>query len=163
MSDTSPAPKVRESAKVALRRMVPADLETVMVLERAAFKHPWSTELFARELEHDWSTVLVAEETLPQGLRIVGFVIFWLVHDEIHVLNVATDPAERGRGIARALLDECFAQGKAKGAHLATLEVRRSNESALRLYDRYGFRRVGVRPNYYADEGEDAIVMLMEF
>ncbi|MGC4113862.1 MAG: ribosomal protein S18-alanine N-acetyltransferase [Myxococcales bacterium] len=143
--------------------MVPADLETVMVIENAAFKHPWSTELFARELEHDWSTVLLAEEASPKGPRIVGFIIFWLVHDEIHVLNVATAPAERGRGIARALLDECFARGKTKGAVLATLEVRRSNEAALRLYDRYGFRRVGIRPNYYADEGEDAIVMLMEF
>ncbi len=163
MPDTSPAPKARERAKVSLRRMVPADLETVMVIERAAFKHPWSTELFARELEHDWSTVLVAEELSPAGPRIVGFIIFWLVHDEIHVLNVATDPGERGRGIARTLLDACLAQGKAKGAHLATLEVRRSNDAALRLYDRYGFRRVGIRPNYYADEGEDAIVMLMEF
>jgi len=141
---------------------VPADLEAAMAIERAAFKHPWSTELFARELEHDWSTVLVAQEPSRQGPRIVGFIIFWLVHDEIHVLNVATDPAERGRGIARTLLDECLAQGKAKGARLATLEVRRSNDAALRLYDRYGFRRVGVRPNYYADEGEDAIVMLLD-
>ena len=138
--------------------MVAADLEPVMVLERAAFKHPWSTELFARELEHDWSTVLVAEE----AGRIVGFVIFWLVHDEIHILNVATDPAQRGRGIARALLDACIAQGRRRGARLATLEVRRSNDPALRLYDRYGFRRVGVRPKYYEDEGEDAIVMLMD-
>lgn len=159
----SPAPAARERAEVALRRLTRADLETVMVIERAAFKHPWSTELFAKELEHDWSTVLVAEEASLAGPRIVGFIIFWLVHDEIHVLNVATDPAHRGRGVARTLLDECLSQGKAKGARLATLEVRRSNDAALRLYDRYGFRRVGVRANYYEDEGEDAIVMVMEF
>ena len=138
--------------------MVAADLGPVMEIERAAFKHPWSAELLARELEHDWSTVLVAEH---EG-RLAGFIIFWIVHDEIHVLNVATAPALRGRGIARALLDRCVAQGKQRGARLATLEVRRSNDAALRLYDRYGFRRIGVRPRYYEDEGEDAIVMLMD-
>lgn len=145
-----------------LRRMVVDDLETVMAIEGRAFKHPWSAELFRRELQHDWSTILVAERPDPRGPAMVGFIIFWLVHDEIHVLNVATDPPARRGGVARALLAECMERGRARGARLATLEVRRSNVGAIRLYESFGFRSVGVRPNYYADEGEDAIVMLLD-
>ncbi|MBI5547145.1 MAG: ribosomal protein S18-alanine N-acetyltransferase [Deltaproteobacteria bacterium] len=139
--------------------MVPADLEPVMAVERRAFKHPWSEELFRRELEHEWSTILVAEKPGP---CIVGFIIYWSVHDELHILNVATEPAERRQGIARCLLTECVARGRTKGAALATLEVRKSNVAAIKLYETFGFRSVGIRPNYYADEGEDAIVMLMD-
>lgn len=142
--------------------MVAADLDEVMVIERLAFTHPWSADLFRRELAHDWSTVLVAEEPLEgDARRLVGFIIYWLVHDEIHVLNVATDPKERRRGIARDLIAECIAQGSRQGATLATLEVRRSNQAAINLYEAFGFRTVGVRPNYYADEGEDALVMIL--
>lgn len=146
----------------SLRRMAAPDLPRVMEIERAAFKHPWSAELFGRELEHDWSTILLAEEPSPAGPRTLGFIIFWLVHDEIHILNVATDPAVRRRGVAWTLIAECIGQGRAKGARLATLEVRRSNVAAIRLYEKFGFRSVGVRPNYYSDEGEDAIVMLLD-
>ena len=86
---------VRLRPKFELRRMRPDDLEEVMVIERAAFRHPWSTELFRRELEHDWSTILVCVEPLTSAAggrateRIVGFLIYWLVHDEVHILNVA--------------------------------------------------------------------------
>ena len=82
-----------------------------------------------------------------------------LVHDELHVLNVAVASEERRRGVARALLEEMTERGRLGGAVLATLEVRRSNRPAIRLYESLGYRQVGVRPNYYVDEGEDAIVM----
>jgi [ribosomal protein S18]-alanine N-acetyltransferase len=146
---------------LALRRMGLADLGRVMEIELQAFKHPWTEELFCNELLHDWSTVLVAERAEEPAPRIVGFIIFWLVHDEVHILNVATDPAQRRQGIARVLLTECVARGRACQARLATLEVRRSNLAAIKLYEDFGFKSVGVRPNYYADEGEDAIVMLL--
>lgn len=146
-----------------IRRMRPEDLETVMHVERLAFAHPWSTELFRRELDHDWSTVLLAEERADDGsVVLLGFVIYWLVHDEVHVLNVAIHPAQRRRGVARALLHACLRDGQAHGAVLATLEVRKSNEAALGLYKGLGFRAVGMRPNYYVDEGEDAVVMLCD-
>ena len=156
---------VRARAKLEIRRMKPDDLEEVMVIERVAFPHPWSTELFRRELEHDWSTILVAVEPLsPLDFSecITGFLIYWLVHDEVHILNVATDTPHRRRGVARALLVECLARGKEHGAVLATLEVRKGNAAALELYTALGFRSVGVRPNYYVDEGEDAVVMLRD-
>ena len=143
--------------------MVLPDLDEVMRVENLAFRHPWSTELFRRELDHDWSTVLLAEEPGPGGSpALLGFVIFWLVHDEIHILNVATDPTQRRRGVAKALLQETLARGQSRGAVLATLEVRKTNAAALALYLGLGFRQVGLRPNYYADEGEDAVVMIRD-
>ena len=160
---------VRLRPKFELRRMRLDDLDEVMVIERAAFRHPWSTELFRRELEHDWSTILVSVEPLsPLAVpgkpseRVVGFIIFWLVHDEVHILNVAVAPEQRRRGIARVLMAEAEKRAWSANAALMTLEVRRSNLAALDLYRQFDYRAVGVRPNYYVDEGEDAIVMVKE-
>ncbi len=147
---------------LSIRRMVPPDLPQVMVLERLAFKHPWSAELFQRELQHDWSTILLALPAAAADPTVHGFIIFWLVHDELHVLNVAAHPDHRRQGIARRLLLEAFAQGRGRGARLATLEVRRTNFAALALYRELGFRQVGIRPNYYTDEGEDAVLMNLD-
>lgn len=143
-----------------LRRMQNGELAEVMEVERRAFVHPWSADLLRRELTHDWSTILLAIE--PGEGRIAGFVIFWVVIDEIHVLNVAVDPVARRRGIARLLLAELLERGRARGLSMATLEVRRSNEPALALYEGLGFRNVGVRKGYYVEEREDAIVMTMD-
>ena len=94
--------------------------------------------------------------------RITGFLIFWLVHDEVHILNVAIDPAYRRQGLARLLMQEAEKRAVQHGATLITLEVRRSNAGALELYRQFDFRAVGIRVNYYVDEGEDAIVMVKE-
>ena len=158
---------VRARARLEIRRMRPDDLEEVMVIEREAFRHPWSLELFRRELEHDWSTILVGVEPLSSASgkgseRIVAFLIFWLVHDEVHILNVAVAPENRRKGIARILMAECEKRAHQASAALMTLEVRRSNQAALVLYREFDYRAVGVRPNYYVDEGEDAIVMVKE-
>ena len=142
--------------------MQPADLGQVLEVEAACFRQPWSADAFQRELEHDWSTILVAVER-PEGEalpgRVVGFLIYWMVHDEIHVLNVATDPPHRRSGVARLLLAETEKRAAAADCALLTLEVRRSNLGALALYAQLGYERVGVRKGYYAAENEDAIVM----
>ena len=143
----------------AFRPMRSEDLERVVEIQRSAFVHPWSRDLIARELAHDWSSVLLAVEPAAGGEAVVGVVVFWLVHDEVHVLNVAVAPEARRRGVARALMREAERRGAQRGARLATLEVRRSNQAALELYRSLGYRRAGVRPRYYAEEGEDAIVM----
>ena len=158
---------VRARAKLEIRRMRPDDLDEVMAIERAAFRHPWSPELFRRELEHDWSTILVAVEPLTSASgkgseRIVAFLIYWLVHDEVHILNVAVAPEHRRKGLARMLMAETERRAVQAAAALLTLEVRRSNTAALELYREFDYRAVGVRPNYYVDEGEDAIVMVKE-
>jgi ribosomal-protein-alanine N-acetyltransferase len=150
-----------------IRRMTREDLPAVMELEKASFTNPWSYELLQRELGHDWSVIFLAEESLPEGgRRLLGISIFWIVHDEVHVLNVATAPEHRRRGVGRQLMEATLAEGRARKCSLATLEVRKSNEPAIHLYKSFGFRPVGVRPNYYVDAGqppEDAIVMVLDF
>jgi ribosomal-protein-alanine N-acetyltransferase len=153
------------SRQLLLRPALAADLPAVVALERAAHKYPWSEDLLRRELSHEWSTVLLAfERERPDGQpaveRVAAHIIFWLVHDEIHILNVATAPEHRRRGYGRTLMQEAEARGKAKGAVLSTLEVRKSNEAALALYRSLGYRQVGMRPRYYVDDDEDALVLL---
>jgi len=93
---------------------------------------------------------------------VLGFLVFWLVHDEVHVLNVAVGAEHRRRGVARALMDQAALRGRARGARLCTLEVRRSNLAAIALYRGLGYREVAIRPRYYAEEGEDALVMELD-
>ncbi|HET6439160.1 MAG TPA: ribosomal protein S18-alanine N-acetyltransferase [Anaeromyxobacter sp.] len=152
----SPPPALR------FRRMRPEDLPRVVEIEKDGFRHPWSRELLERELSHAWSTVLLATVDRPRGEAVIGFIVFWVVHDEVHVLNIATAREERRSGVGRALMEEAAEAGRRRGATLATLEVRRSNEAAITLYRSLGYRQAGVRPNYYAEEGEDAIVMVMD-
>ncbi len=167
------------------RRMRPEDLARAVEIEKDGFRHPWSRELLERELSHPWSTVLLAVEDRPRAEGplpatergkgrgtedardewievVVGFIVFWLVHDEVHVLNIATAREERRRGVGRALMEQAAEAGRRRDASLATLEVRRSNQPAIALYRALGYRQVGVRPNYYAEEGEDAIVMVLD-
>jgi ribosomal-protein-alanine N-acetyltransferase len=133
------------------------DLPRVMEIERAAFSHPWSEEMIRRELEHEFSTVLLATD--GRDGEILGFAVVWLVHDELHVLNVAVAPESRRRGVARSVLDRVEGNGREQGARVAMLEVRRSNAPAIALYRSLGYHEVGVRPRYYAEDGEDALVM----
>lgn len=147
---------------IRFRGMRPDDLDRVVEIEKDGFRHPWSRDLLERELSHAWSTVLLATEDAGRGEVILGFIVFWLVHDEVHVLNIATALEARRRGIGRALMEAAAEAGRGRSATLATLEVRRSNLPAIALYRALGYRQIGVRPNYYTDEGEDAIVMLLD-
>jgi len=144
---------------IQFRPMRRADLDPVMVVNHQSFAHPWSADLLRRELLHDWSTILLAVEEGPAGEVLLGFIVFWLVHDEVHVLNVAVAREQRRRGIARALMQEAAERGRARKARLVTLEVRAGNAPAIALYRQLGYREVGLRPRYYAEENEDAVVM----
>ncbi|MCX5730504.1 MAG: ribosomal protein S18-alanine N-acetyltransferase [Deltaproteobacteria bacterium] len=137
--------------------MLETDVQRVMEVERAAFAHPWSEEMIRRELEHEFSTVLLAIRG-REG-PIAGFAVVWLVHDELHVLNVAVAPEARRSGVARRILDRVESRAREQGARVSMLEVRRSNQPAIALYRSLGYREVGVRPGYYAEDGEDALVM----
>jgi [ribosomal protein S18]-alanine N-acetyltransferase len=155
---------VKGAASLRFRPVLESDLPRIMEIEAAGFLHPWSEALLRAELGHAWSIQRAAVAPGPEaGGRILGYIIYWLVHDEIQILNVGTDPAARRRGVARALMDEAVAIGRERGARLATLEVRRSNVPAIALYRSLGYQEVGVRPRYYAEENEDAIVMTLEF
>ena len=150
-----------------LRAAQREDLEAILAIEAVSYRHPWTRAMFEREFAHEWSCMLVACETHADGSqsgreRVVAFIIFWRVQDEFHLLNVAVAEGARRRGIGRMLLEELDARARAADAALITLEVRAASTGAQELYRQLGYRQVGLRKNYYADEGEDAVVMVRE-
>jgi len=135
---------VRARARLEIRRMRQDDLDEVMLIERAAFRHPWSPELFRRELEHDWSTILVAVEPLTSASgkgseRIIAFLIFWLVHDEVHILNVAVLPEYRRRGIGLRLVAEGERRLREQGAIRIGAIVLRHHPDAVGFWQAAGY------------------------
>ncbi len=145
-------------AALAIVPMRADDLDAVDEIERHSFRTPWPASVFVEELARAWARVDVARD----GNRVVGFVDYWLVTDEVHLLAIATHPDWRRRGVGRALLDHLLAFARAGGFALVTLEVRASNAPAITMYERAGFARVGLRPRYYAEDNEDAVVMTLE-
>lgn len=140
--------------------MKASDLDAVMEIERLSFKSPWSRQVFLEELARDFAHVDVVREVATGAL--VAFGNFWLVADEVHILNVATHPQARRAGHGSRMLAHIIDFARREICRYVTLEVRRSNDVALRLYKRFAFRSVGVRPRYYAENDEDAIVMLLD-
>jgi ribosomal-protein-alanine N-acetyltransferase len=142
---------------MSLRPMALADLDQVMAIERSSFPFPWSTRFFLEELRVECARSLVVE---IEG-RIVGYVLFWLLPDEIDIHNVAVHCDFRRHGIGRVLLEHVVHAGRRRKASQVTLEVRESNIQAQRLYESIGFMKNGIRKGYYADNGEDALVMVL--
>ena len=137
-----------------------ADLDRILAIERASFTNPWTREMYVSELQNpDVSFFFVARNSERHP---IGFCAFWRLGDELHINNLAVLPAYRRAGAASALLARVLAEGERLGAGRATLEVRRSNEAARRLYERFGFSVAGVRLRYYSSPVEDAIVLWRE-
>lgn len=135
------------------------DLPEVEAIERASFTTPWPPNAYRSELEDNrLASYLVARV----GERVVGYAGMWLMVDEAHITTFAVHPSWRRRRIGERLLLAMLDLAAARRAREATLEVRVSNLAARRLYEKYGFRPVGIRPRYYSDDGEDAIVMTTE-
>jgi ribosomal-protein-alanine N-acetyltransferase len=135
------------------------DIAEVQAIERASFTTPWPPQAYRAELETNrLATYLVARF---DG-RVVGFGGVWLMVDEAHITTFAVHPAWRRRRIGERLLVALLDIASARGAREATLEVRLSNLPARRLYEKYGFRPVGLRPRYYSDDNEDALIMTTE-
>ncbi len=140
---------------MTIRRLTYADLPQVVAIERRAFPAPWSLAMFVLELSKPGGVCLAA---VGEDDEIAGYLVCSRYDVVWHVMNVAVDPARRREGIATALLDELFAQADKPGEQY-TLEVRTSNDAAIPLYERFGFRSAGVRPGYYHDNKEDALIM----
>ena len=119
------------------------DIDAVLAIEEASFTSPWTREMYVAELEKRGMAYFFLAKT-PEG-EVVGFCSFWHVVDELHINNLAVAPTHRRSGIGSALLVRVLAAGAELGARRATLEVRRSNEAARYLYERFGFTVAGVR------------------
>ena len=142
-----PAPKVRA--------MRPGDVRHVVAIERATAAIPWTRAMFLAELGRSTSMELVS----VRGEEVLGYLVAARYADVWHILNVCVAEKERGRGLGGELLDAAMEQGD-RLAHLGyTLEVRVSNAVAIGLYRNKGFEDHGVRPGYYSDNGEDALIM----
>ncbi len=137
-----------------------ADIDAVLAIEEASFTSPWTKEMYLSEFENRGVSFFYLARA-PLG-AIVGFCSFWRVLDELHINNLAVLPLHRRSGVATALLGKVLADGARLGALRATLEVRRSNVAAQRLYDRFGFAVAGVRRAYYSNPVEDALVLWKE-
>jgi ribosomal-protein-alanine N-acetyltransferase len=137
-----------------IRRLAYADLPQVIAIERRAFPTPWSLAMFVLELSKPSGICLVA--TVDD--RVAGYLICSRYDIVWHVMNVAVDDRRRRHGVATAMLEALFAQADRPGEQY-TLEVRESNDPAIALYERFGFRSAGVRPGYYHDNKEDAVIM----
>jgi len=136
-----------------------SDIEAVHAIERASFPVPWPPYAFRQELETNrMAHYLVGR----MGDELVAYGGVWLMVDEAHVTSFAVLPAWRRHGVGGRLMLELMDLCSDLGAHVATLEVRLSNDAARLLYQRFGFRPVGVRPRYYSDNGEDALIMTTE-
>ena len=140
---------------LVIRRMTINDVDAVYAIEANTFARPWSRQDFIKEMTtNTCARYLVAEK---DG-NVIGYAGAWIVLDEAHVTNVAVAKDFRGQGIGRLLTAALIQYASNLGVVYATLEVRRSNETAKRLYQSLGFEYVGVRKRYYEDNGEDALL-----
>jgi ribosomal-protein-alanine N-acetyltransferase len=141
-----------------------ADVPALVGLEKQSFTHPWTEESF-REVVSDGSraTVLVLREARgpgkPKRAVLVAYCVCQVVADELHILDLAVAPERQRRGLGRWLLVYALARAARRGADRAFLEVRRSNEAAIGLYEALGFSVLAERRGYYRDPGEDALVL----
>lgn len=142
---------------IELRRLQLRDLTAVEEIERRSYPTPWSRSMFAGELAKPASICLGAFDA--EGDRLLGYLIVSRYVDAWHVMNLAVEPGQRRRGIAISLLERLLELTGEDSRRGYTLEVRVSNESAIKLYERLGFRARGVRRGYYTDNREDALIM----
>jgi ribosomal-protein-alanine N-acetyltransferase len=172
------------SLRLLMREMTPADIPGVRRIEVAAYEDAWPQTTFEQELRNAYATYLVAvdleSDASPPSERVerpwwdrllsrspneeetavAGYCGAWFHVDQLHIVTVAVEPALQGHGIAQRLLLECFDRATAADLRTVTLEVRPSNLRAQEIYRRFGLQQVGIHRRYYANNGEDAIVML---
>jgi ribosomal-protein-alanine N-acetyltransferase len=152
-----------------IRPMTPLDLDSVVRIEEQSFPHPWTREQFMSELVNEPVSrchVAVMGDHILHPVQddpsmkapVVGFIMAWLVVDELHITNLAVAPETRRGGVAAALLERSINEASELGAQWCQLDVRASNTPARELYSRHGFEPLGTRKGYYQD-GEDALVM----
>jgi ribosomal-protein-alanine N-acetyltransferase len=150
---TEPSEVARE---LRVRRLAYSDLPAVIAIERRSFPIPWSLAMFVLELSKPSGICLAA----TVGDELVGYLVCSRYDQVWHLMNVAVAPGRRRLGVASRLIERLFEDGR--GELPFTLEVRVSNRQAIAMYKGFGFRSAGVRPRYYHDNGEDALIMWLD-
>ena len=154
---------MQQVLEVTIRRMTIDDIPAVVAIDRLSFPNPWPVRSYSYELKQNpHSRLYVAEVFDEDHEKVVGFIGYWFVIDEAHISTLAVHPGYRGHKIGDRLLAEALDSARNMGGCLVSLEVRESNDVALKLYQKYGFEPVGRRKRYYRDNHEDAIVMILE-
>ncbi|QXM05208.1 ribosomal protein S18-alanine N-acetyltransferase [Crassaminicella indica] len=141
---------------VKVRSMTLEDVDDVFEIEKSSFPIPWSVEAFTAEIEHNEKARYVV---LEKEEKVIGYGGFWKILDEGHITNIAVHPSVRGKGYGNLIVEGLLKIAKREEIKEMTLEVRVSNKVAQRLYEKYGFKACGIRPKYYQDNGEDAVIM----
>lgn len=147
-----------EAGAFRLRRMTRRDLPEVLGIERRSFSNPWPPSTFEGEIQNQglsFPIVVVDEGT---G-RIAGYVIYWIIRDEAQINNVAVHPDYRRRRVGETMLREILAALRTESVEFISLEVRAGNAAARALYEKLGFKQIGIRKEYYTNPVEDAVVM----
>lgn len=144
---------------ILCRRMTLEDVDAVYAIEQATFSTPWSRQSFVDEMTtNKCARYVVAEE----NGRVIAYAGAWLVFEEGHITNIAVQAEERGRGVGTAVTRALMQYAANMGVQYLTLEVRKSNLAAQKMYKSLGFLELGVRKRYYEDNGEDAYLMVCQ-
>jgi ribosomal-protein-alanine N-acetyltransferase len=145
-----------------IRSMTLLDLDSVIRIEELSFPHPWTRDQFTTELDQEpvsrCHVAVIEDDGGSASGPVLGFIMAWLVVDELHITNLAVAPEVRRGGVAAVLLEQSILEATELGAIWCQLEVRATNTAARGLYRRFGFKPLGTRKRYYHD-GEDAVVM----
>lgn len=143
-----------------VRRMEPADLESVIAIDQQSFSLPWPENAFSTELNNPNARCWV----LGDKSSVFGFAVLWVILDEAHVATIAINKEHRGLGLSYLLLKSALQSAYEEGCRISYLEVRESNQTAISLYQKFGFEIAGARKGYYKDNHENALLMtLTEF
>jgi len=146
--------------RIRISAMTEADLRDVLTIEGLSYSTPWNEGMFRSELSLDLSHNFTAKLNLNgTGDVLVGYVCFWLLQGEAHLLNIAVQPEYRRMGLGASLMRFFIDFCRTKKAKILTLDVRSSNYPAIGMYRKMGFRKEGIRLRYYADHDEDALIM----
>jgi len=141
---------------VNIRKMEKEDIKAILEIEKESFSTPWSKESFELEITKNLLARYIVAEIDD---KVVGYGGIWLILDEGHITNIAVKSEYRAMGIGKALVEGLIYICSTNGITNMTLEARVSNVVAISLYKKYGFIESGIRPNYYLDDNEDAIIM----
>jgi len=156
MSDIKYMNDIKPMREIRVVSMTLDHVEDIMIVENLSFTIPWSKAAFIEEItKNSFAYYYVA----IINCKAIGYGGMWQVFDEAHITNIAVHPEFRGIGVGSRILEHMIEDAVKKGIKKMTLEVRKSNESAIKLYQKYGFVNEGIRKSYYADNGEDAIIM----